>query len=240
MPIIKSYAEFDTEAEIEQTIENYPGLTNFFQIKEAVGATSIVDTITKGVVAATVAAGDVLHAKDIVIVNDSPIVGGAFPNMAGKATLYFCVFQKPSLNFAPRLGLIASPSLLFHSGTANGVYADESGETGTTVWTLNAPNDILIRCFLVDAITNNVNGYEFNGTTFNAIAPAAMTGPSTYGAFDSNISIGGLVEDVYAIPVIQLDSVPSNDDMETILIWMWDTIVTKGEKVICPLLRGRT
>lgn len=234
MSIIRTYTDLDTELELPQTVKNFPSLKAMFQINEAVGAAGITEKLSGAVASATaINAGADAYSKDVrVSLNTS--IATTFPLFTGVVTALFGVFDDGAAQKLIIGNAAGSNPSLSIDGIA---YRDLGGYMGAFPWTYN--NVAVSRAIAINALDGNCYGWEYNGTTFNAIGPVGpYAGTFTFGTPDPAIGHPNVsADDAYGYSLHQFAALPTDDLMEHVLIWNWDNWHA-GKKVLYPGLVG--
>lgn len=236
MAIIKTLDNFDEETELEVNQTNFPCLQALFQIKEAVGATALLETISGGTVTtAALTAGSVSHAKD-ALVGDAPTI--ALPQTGTAAAIYFAIGDFGATD-GVQYGLSA-----FESDSVDLRKACKLKDGGT-VFTPTAFTQVstpVIRMMIITPGTPlNVECMEYDGSTFNinqATTPAvnitSITPSTTIGIATDNT-------EQYMTGFLKFDDgIPSAGFLKEMTLWMYNEVVVNGNKVLYPPLRGRS
>ena len=241
MSSIIPYSTQGKRLNLKQNAVNFPGLKLQLSCNEATGAMVLVDDITGLVIADSTGAMTITNNGDGTLTFGSAfdsISGGALAS-PGTKKLILVYIGKPSST---------GNVLVFGTTTANGIRAFSTAAGVPLI----ASNSVVVNGtagLVGDGVTlqgrvvvadwgNNLNSYDFDGTTYTVRAPAALAATGIT-AID-NICTVGFQARPSLIQLWHFTTLPSAAEIKSMLTWTLGNLsASPYDKAAYPGWRGR-
>lgn len=236
----KPLSVFSSEEVLAPTQENFPSLQHFFKINEAVGATTITDSVGGAVITPdSIGAFDGTKLASVTCNADSALTSGSWATLGTKEVLVAIMGTWTAAGtFELTVGTAASGVRyrMFETVTA---FNDGTNAISDAVNVINDGTDSIAYLWMDkdEAAAGIRKGLAAAaGVTDETAAGDGTSLDASIGAPSSTVTLDGFTN-IYGIAIFYFDEIPG--DWQSALLWMRDQWAA-GNKVIYPGWKGRS
>lgn len=247
-------ADFAAGGTYEPTAANFPALKHFFPLNDATQAyagtnLTISDAVGNIVIGqATPTTGTLTNNADGSLTSNNAmttLVGGAWAVPNFKCIVLFFMGKATTANRGVVVGSVTAATnkgFRVHPNAATVPEIVGNGEivTATAQTSGDSTPAIYVQTFM-PGIDNGIKGYNFNGTTYNAIAGSGNFTEASWTTglteIDAAVNMGCLLDGAYMAGVLHFTNEPS--DIRAAMTWMYNQAITSPyNKLIYPGWKG--